>query len=171
MDAWANLGRNGNLLETKIEDKDMNKLIEKKVYNIWCGRWEIERHSSEYGNVKTSLENWYWTRSKNRQVDVQLTRLKLRGVNLNKYLNRIGASDTDLCQKCTLQQPEDVNHFLIQCPAYRNERDILKNNLRTIGIYNIDTNILLGSSNYEIDIKKIITKELAKFLKATKRLY
>jgi ribonuclease HI len=39
-------------------------------------------------------------------------------IPLNKYLKRIGKSETDECQGCNAAAIETVNHFMFVCPAY-----------------------------------------------------
>ena len=169
-DHLANLGRSSNYLDTPVEINDLNKLIDNKMQEKWKTKWQIERQHGLFGIMKETLENWTWTRGSNRKLDVCMTRLRLRCVNLNKYLYKTNASNTDLCTKCNLQQQEDVEHYLLQCTNYTVQRNLMLNNLRLQGIHNISSNILLGASNYDIRTKRLITKELENYLKSTRRL-
>ena len=168
-DKLANYGRKAEFLETPIEVKDMCKFVEKMAQIKWQEKWNIDRQRWLFGIMKEKLEEWYWTRNKKRRVDVILTRMRLRCVNLNKYLYKINVSETDLCTKCNLQQQEDVDHYLLGCIAFKNQRDTMINNLRHIGVNTISTNILLGSSDYEKGVKIIINREVAKYIKTTER--
>ena len=123
-------------------------MVDRSMHERWQLRWEIERHRSIFGLMKTKIENWHWTRSKNRIADVYMTRLRLRKVNLNKYLQKIGAVDTNLCTRCMQQQVEDVHHFLLQCPAYSVQRNKMRTNLLKMGVTIMNTDTLLGASNF-----------------------
>lgn len=64
---------------------------------------------------------------------------------------------------------ENVQHFLLECPSLRVQRNRLKASLRRHGLVRLTSDILLGYSNEDIDIKKI-TKEMGKFLRTSGRL-
>ena len=96
-----------------------------------------------------------------------MTQLRLRCARLNKYLQRIGFATTDLCTNCTLQEKESVSHFLLECTAYVVQRNVLKSNLRKFEIYDLDVDILLGSSDKDIRTKFYITKQVVKYIRDT----
>ena len=100
----------------------------------------------------------------------QAETLRVGKVGLNKYLYRIGASETELCTNCNDNSVEDVNHYVMHCPCYQDARDTLYINLTRLGIINITLELLLGFSGEEIQVKKKITTELGIFLISTNRL-
>ena len=51
-----------------------------------------------------------------RKKDTLITRLRLHGCFLNKYLHKIGLHDSGLCDICRV--PETVEHFLFNCPSH-----------------------------------------------------
>lgn len=65
---------------------------------------------------------------------------------------------------------ENVQHFLLECPSLRVQRNRLKASLRRHGLVRLTSDILLGYSNEDIDIKNVITKEMGKFLRTSGRL-
>ena len=170
-DTLANMGRDGDLLDTKLENTDINKMIDNKMHGIWNNRWQLDRQHCSFGLMKQNLESWNWTRSKNRLLDVCMTRLRLRCVNLNKYMQRIHIIDSNICTRCNLQQIEDVDHYLLHCPEYEYERDLMKTRLRNYDVTNVNSDILLGSSDHDLNTKNAITRVLGKYLKSTKRLF
>ena len=168
-DSLANQGRHSEMLETTLETKDINKLIDIKMHEMWNRRWQQDRQHGLFGIMEEKLENWHWTRGKNRKMDVIMTKLRLRCVNLNKYLFKINASDTNLCTRCNLDEREDIDHYLLHCPSYVQQRSQMTQNLRKIGVHIVTSNILLGSSNHDIDVKKKITGILEKYIVQSKR--
>ena len=71
---------------------------------------------------------------------------------------------------CPLQEYVSVNHFLQRCTAFQQQRNTLRNNLLKLGVVDMSTNVLLGSSEHNIKIKISITYELATYIRATKRM-
>ena len=85
-------------------------------------------------------------------------------------MNKIELANDNICPHCTLNVDETVQHFLLECPSVNTQRNILKAALSRHGIVRITSEILLGHSNEELEVKKIITKEVGKFLKDSGRL-
>ena len=70
--------------------------------------------------------------SGNRREETVLTRLRLGHCALSKTLKMIGKHQTGLCEGC--QGEESVEHVLLQCRKYRAQREMMRNNLREIGV-------------------------------------
>ena len=116
------------------------------------------------------MGDWKWCRLKSRTLDVAITRLRVGFCRLRASMHNMGLADSPICQNCRLNVEETVTHFLIECPGYINQRNELKRKLFTLGIVRITSDILLGASNEEDNIKEKITEELGKFLIKTKKL-
>ena len=170
-DRLANEGRICPQRNHHMELKDISKEIEKQAVQRWQILWDIDRAFCPLGVMKESVGDWNWTRHKAREYDVYMTQLRLRCARLNKYLQRIGFATTDLCTNCTLQEKESVSHFLLECTAYSVQRNVLKSNLRKFEIYDLDVDILLGSSDKDIRTKFSKTKQVVKFIRDTKRMF
>jgi len=60
-------------------------------------------------------------------VEFQSSRLKLLArtntLALNTTLNRMKLRDSPVCEACPYNAPESLQHFLLECPAYKNIRD------------------------------------------------
>ena len=91
-----------------------------------------KKQNTNYGLIKPTLGDWPWYRTNNRTIDVIITKLRLEKVHLNKYLNKIKLTDTELCNQCNLDEVEDIEHYLLHCPKYRIQRDTLITNLRKL---------------------------------------
>ncbi|KAI6004652.1 hypothetical protein EDD15DRAFT_2150398, partial [Pisolithus albus] len=51
--------------------------------------------------------------------------LRTGHIPLNLHLHRLQKSDTPNCLQCDSATPEDVHHYLFQCPRYIRERHTL----------------------------------------------
>jgi hypothetical protein len=60
-------------------------------------------------------------------VEFQSSRLKLLArtntLALNTTLNRMKLRDTPICEACPYKATESLQHFLLECAAYKNIRD------------------------------------------------
>jgi len=59
-----------------------------------------------------------------RRKDVQITRLRLGQVQLNKTLHKIGQVDSPNCSICDTD--EDIYHFIFQCSGHKELQHQLK---------------------------------------------
>ena len=170
-DALATLAHNSNnIIDYPLERKEIEVLIDKATKRQWDLRWQVDRRECELGSRKLQLGDWKWCRLKSRTLDVAITRLRVGFCRLRASMHNMGLADSPICQNCRLNVEETVTHFLIECPGYINQRNELKRKLFTLGIVRITSDILLGASNEEDNIKGKITEELGKFLIKTKKL-
>ena len=153
-----------------VEIQDMYHHLKSTARNRWQRIWDVDRNVCPLGAVKRDLGEWEWTRHPDRRMDILITQLRLHCVKLNKYLFRIKVLDSDMCTKCNLQVQETVEHYLLTCNAYNQQRATLRAKLRVLGIVDMTVGLLLGSSNNTIKIKTSITRELAIYIRATGRL-
>ncbi|KAF8996119.1 hypothetical protein BDQ17DRAFT_1194177, partial [Cyathus striatus] len=90
-----------------------------------------------------------------------ITQLVTGHIALNKHLHHISKVVSPMCMKCNTNSPETVDHFLLRCPAYTNQRFPLftqcTNQRRDISLHIILTN----PENYST---------LAGYVNATSRL-
>ena len=63
-----------------------------------------------------------------------------------------------------------MTHFLIECPSLEVHRGVLKRKLNSYGIVRLTSDVLLGGSNEDEQVKVKITEELGKFLISSGRL-
>ncbi|KAG8928197.1 hypothetical protein FRC01_006320, partial [Tulasnella sp. 417] len=90
-----------------------------------------------------------------------LVQLRTGHIALNFYLHRFARHNTPLCPTC--EEPETVEHFILDCARYRRERSTLMNKLATTNPGGDPFNITNILSNPEAH------KPLIKFLTATER--
>ena len=97
-------------------------VIKKKGMEIWQKRWEKDQKGKEYHKVqKTITINIY--KERNRREEITIARLRLNHTALNGTLYVMGKSDSDKCGNCGVK--EDVEHILLHCDIYKEERDNL----------------------------------------------
>ena len=73
---------------------------------------------------------------------VYITRLRTGHCHLNKYLHRFNITETAECE-CGAEK-ETIDHFLLNCELYDEERDELR---RKVGAHGMRTSTLLGDKN------------------------
>jgi len=115
-----------------------------------CLKRILERHGNQHG---PQLYN-----EMPRNTCAKVIQLRTGHCGLNSYLNRFSLTDSPLCD-CEAG-PETVEHFLLECPLYRQQRTELRN---AAGTRNMRTDALLGTS-------EIIIKCTERFITDTERL-
>ena len=159
-----------NLDEYPNELKEMEEQVKKAAQRQWELRWNIDKRNCALGDRKTKLEDWKWCRIKDRRLDVTITRLRVEACRLNNNMYKMGLVGSPKCNKCSVDTEETVTHFLIECDSLSEQRRELRRRLWQYGIVSCTTDLLLGNSNEEIDVKRKITHELGRFLLKSKRL-
>jgi hypothetical protein len=103
-----------------------------KLRQKWRERWTT---SPRYERLKDVTEDF--PLSNFRRITKNCTRaqfsllLQLRSghIQLNKHLHRIGKTERPICPNCNAAI-ETVEHFLLNCPTFNDERD---DNMRQLG--------------------------------------
>lgn len=67
---------------------------------------------------------------RNRKEEI-ITRMRIRHCRLNKYLHVIGKHISGKCEYCNII--ESVEHVVLECKKYDNERIMSKEKLREMG--------------------------------------
>ena len=114
---------------------------EKKKKQIWQERWDREEKRRHLYQIQKSVKVNRLC-SGNRREKTVFTRLRLGHCALNKSLKMIGKHQTGLCEGC--QEEESVEHVLLQCSKYRAQREMMRNNLREIGVQELTLKGLLS---------------------------
>ena len=92
-----------------------------------------------------------------RNTSGKIIQLRTGHCGLNSYLHRFGIAESPACECGTGQ--ETVEHFLLECPRYRNQRTEMR---RKAGTGNMRVDVLLGSS-------KAILEFTEKYINDTER--
>ena len=98
-----------------------------------------------------------------------ISQLRTGYVRLNEYLHKCNLKDTDQCQ---CGSKESISHFLLDCPNYEPEREIMRKRLfETCGVAHLDLNLLLDAKKDDefTDWRSYILTELENFVVGTGR--
>ena len=144
---------------------------QKNIYQKWHDHWEVGRDNTPLGRIKQSTEPWPHSRSKERPLDVVLTRLRLDTTKLNYHMARMKQIESPLCTNCSMGENETPAHFLLYCPAYETLRRSMRRTLRCHGVMDLTLPTLLGAWTGTESVKCHITEALCKFLKKTGRVF
>ncbi len=122
-----------------------NRSIQTMTKTKWETEWKTGkenarrlRNMSQYPGTTTGLK--LYGKLKRKQV-VLLSRLRTGHCHLNQYLHRFNIIETPEC-KCGGEK-ETVEHYLLNCELYDEERDVLR---RRVGAQGMRPSILLGDS-------------------------
>ena len=141
-------------------------------YGVWKQQWIKEVEDSRKGlalfNIRSDLKYWPWSSHKRRIVETGVARLRVGHAGLAQYMFRFGMALTPLCSCGAL---ETVTHFLLFCPNYARQRNILSHSLQLLNITTpLDLQLLLGGSPLPSSQQFQILEALSVFLDSTKRL-
>ena len=101
-------------LPVSLELREMYKLTEKYVCDIWQNAWSKCNTGQHYKSIEPLVSlNVKFTSSTNRRKEITITRLRLGKCRLNAYLKEISAHPDGLCENC--HTAETVEHFLLHC--------------------------------------------------------
>lgn len=84
-------------------------------------------------------------------------------------MQKCNIKDSDLC-KCGSK--ETISHYLLECPEFETEREILRKRLfETCNITHLDLNLLLDAKHDDEfkDWRSVILTELENFVAGTRR--
>ncbi|XP_042888110.1 uncharacterized protein LOC122263640 [Penaeus japonicus] len=148
--------------------KDISN-IKKETKLIFQNNWEKQL------NRILSTKNYYiknsnsqpWTRSKNRKIDICLTRLKTKHTKLKQHLNRIKIETDPFCRWCNIQEESD-EHLFLHCPRFNSNRVKLLEALKKIKIINPTVELLITGGNQPTTKKYYILRHTKIFLQRTK---
>ena len=95
--------------EYPIERRELEVLVNTAAQRQWEQRWDINRRNCILGQRKQELKDWKWCRSKNRQVDVAITRLRTGKCKLRYYMHKIGLAEHPDCINCNMNTEEPLH--------------------------------------------------------------
>ena len=114
------------------------------------------------GTVKSRLEHWPWTSSKNRKTETAMARLRIGHSRLKENLYRFHLADSPNCDTCGV--PETPVHILEVCQRFTAERAIMQQSLQKIDVLSTNMKTLLGGGRYDAATQEGIRTAVEHFL-------
>jgi hypothetical protein len=142
------------------EKHSRNKEIKAKAHKQWA---DLNSHAppSRFTRILQRSGNEYGPALYNklsRNTSAKIIQLRTGHCGLNSYLHRFGLADSPLCE-CETGQ-ETVEHFLLECPRYREQRSAMR---KAAGTGNMRMDALLGTA-------EMIKKCTERFVEDTERI-
>jgi hypothetical protein len=140
------------------------KEIKKAANEQWNHQWTSDKRPPAMHLRRIIMKdgNQYgptlYNKIPSRNLCAKTIQLRTGHCGLNKYLCRFGIIDSPVCE-CGSGQ-ETVEHFLLECPLYREQRRVLRNK---VGSGRMRVDVLLGDW-------KTIVEHTADFIKNSGRL-
>ena len=148
---------------------DVKAAAKESGFKKWQERWtkaETGRNLFEFRpRVDYKMKHSFESAGGERAV----AQLRTGYVRLNDYLCRVNVSESITCQGGEI---ETVMHYLLHCPLFEEEREVLRKRLFDIcGIIHLDLNMLLDAKK-EDEFKEwrdTILSELESYVAKTQR--
>ena len=99
-----------------LELKEIFNIADKFILKKWQERWSSYPRAVHYKQFEPTCNTTIKYTNKARRAEVLITRLRLGIYNLNKQLKKYKKHPTGNCDLC--DQPEDIQHFLIECRSH-----------------------------------------------------
>lgn len=118
-------------IEIPLSKAEAKCIVRKAVINIWQDNWNKELKGRHLYNIQDTVGS---ERRKygSRRDDTIISRIRIGHTRLNYYLHMLGKSETDGCIHCGVA--ETVEHVLVQCQAYNEERAQLVEDLKELKV-------------------------------------
>jgi len=107
-----------------LELQEINTIIKQYLLNKWQLEYASDRRGQFYKSINPVVSTDIKLSDSNRQLEVQITRLRLGMANTNSRLFKIGKHPTGLCDLCHVN--ENIEHLLLECKK-ENIGDVLRN--------------------------------------------
>ena len=163
VDGLAKAAHNSQeITSTPLDLKELKRMTKESLQRVWQLKYEAASQDGlQIGEIKRKLEHWPWVSSKNRRTETAMARLRIGHSKLRQSLFKFHLVDDPNCTVCRV--PESPAHIMEECQRFNNERVVLHQSLRKLGIHAINTKTLLGGGPYKAEIQKMIRKSVEVF--------
>lgn len=131
-------------LDVPLSKAEAKSIIKKHMCTTWQEVWDFVDTGRHLHNIQKQVGGGRRA-SRSRREEAVLTRLRIGHTGLNKTLHMIGKHPTGNCELCG--EVESVEHVLIWCPAYEEERKKMEESVRQEKIHFSLESILSEASN------------------------
>ena len=98
-------------------------------YNkLWQTEWDKSQHGRFLYALHRNVSKPIYRYGLSRREECLIQQLRIGKCNLNHYLFQINQHDTGLCEVC--QESETIEHFILHCKKYNNERRLLTSRIK-----------------------------------------
>ena len=146
--------------QTHVEYHEIRAEIKEATYQSWKRTWDDNKQRFHLGKVIDSPDKRIRVQNSSRRMEVLFSQLRLGKCKLNGPMFRIKLAESPECEGC--EEEENAQHYLINCQDYFDHRNVLKDELRTVNVYQLTLKSLLNDPK--------TTKAVEKFIKNTNKL-
>ena len=166
---------NDRCVNARLTKEEMSSILDKQFKMYWDENWKYSVNATGKGaylidirdSVSQSIPIY---KLKCRKFEKIIYRLRIGHVGLKKYLYRIGVSDSAICNNCSAGVEESIDHYILECHAYRRQRQVMLSRLSSINVNVLSLKTLLGGdSEYQNVVLKIL-RVLIKYIISTNRV-
>lgn len=129
-------------MEIKYSKLEIKSIIKREINNNWQMYWDNEEKGRHLHSIQPVVGRGRKSSGK-RKKDCIISRLRLGHTGLNSTMQIIGKHHTGLCDWCGIR--ETVEHVLIKCNKYSEERSKLREELQMEGNQQLTLRIILNS--------------------------
>nr|XP_055031454.1 uncharacterized protein LOC129420520 [Misgurnus anguillicaudatus]XP_055031455.1 uncharacterized protein LOC129420520 [Misgurnus anguillicaudatus]XP_055031456.1 uncharacterized protein LOC129420520 [Misgurnus anguillicaudatus] len=132
-------------MQISLSKSEVKSIVWEKINQMWQVRWDREERGRQLYQIQNSVKGNRLVGGNRRREEIVITRLRLGHCMLNKTLKMIGKHQTGLCEECRVE--ESVEHVLLDCPSYIEQRDKMSSDFREIGEQEFTLKSLLGDND------------------------
>lgn len=140
----------------------------RRYWNLCWGSTVICTQKGKFMfDLRKTIENTFWLSHESKRIETIVSRLRIGHVGVKNHLSRFNMSDTEKCARC--DQPETIEHFLIDCTVYSTQRQKFKSELAELKVAFTLRNVLCFGNQSTADLQKILGA-LAEFIRGSGRM-
>ena len=153
-----------------VSQAEFRQAAKAHSFTAWQKQWDVSEKGRFLYGLKPKVSKKTVFDFPDKKSYNLIAQLRIGYARLNDYLFKIGVSQT---RNCSCGEMETIEHYLLNCEKYFNERERMRTILfQQTGITEMTTEILLG--NNDTDLKKehdlTILSALGDFITQTARL-
>ena len=126
------LGRGGVDMRVRLSKEEAKGVVRERANQLWQARWDGEAKGRHLYQVQQSVRGRAVSWGSRREETVWM-RLRLGHCALNGTLKLVGRHLSGLCEGCGVEV-ESVEHVLLECRAYEEQRRVMGSRLRGMGV-------------------------------------
>ena len=146
------------------------RLITQTCRSKWDDSLPPALRLTSMGQYRSDSSPQPWVRMTSRALDVALTRLRLGHTTLTAHLHRLNLAHDPYCPWC-LNTPENIQHFILECPRFHSHRVMLREQLLALEVNSFDLPTLLGAAGVPPPRQSAVIRLTCAFLRKTKQLH